>query len=337
MLKYCRVVDTPEKETVSPVTDVPDERDTLLTRWILYALFIAAAYISVSYAFHLMLGESMAESRIMIHNKVINGTAPKPVQYRILTYYIVEGIHRLSNISIWRLDLILRFVFTTLSLAYLFKFFRRWFGFAASAAGALILPAVLPVTYIDYIHQPHDIPNLFFTILALQFIRDRREGWLILLIPFAMLNRESFLIVIWMWIFYNFDRLPLKLLVTQFVLFVMIGIVIYLALPYYFGPRENYVEMLQLANNLKSGMFIKWFSRLLAFMGPLLIAAFIRLRSKPLFLKRSLGYVAIFMVVNFLFGMYQETRLFLPVLPVVIPLGLAAIFPAYDPDKQVSK
>jgi len=73
-----------------------------------------------------------------------------------------------------------------------------------------------------------------------------------------------------------------------------------------------------------------------AFVGPVVLAMCVRYKSKPLFLKRSLGYVIIYMVVNFFIGMYQETRLFLPILPVLIPLGLASIFPAYDPDSTIS-
>jgi hypothetical protein len=310
-----------------------DQRDTLLNRWIIYAVFIAAAYISVTFAYNQMIAEPLADSWISIHQKVINQTAPKPIQYRILTYYLVEGLHRITHVSLWRMDLIVRFIFTTLSMIYLFKYLRRWFDLSASSIGVLIIAAILPVTYMDYIHQPHDIPNLLFTILALMYIRDKKEAWLILLIPIAMLNRESFVMVLWVWFFYNFNRLPFKTLIPEFILFSCIGIAIYLALPYYFGPRESYVEIFQLKTNLSAEMIPKWLLRLIAFAGPLTLAGFIRFKSKPLFLRRSLPFVAIYMITNFLFGMYNETRLFLPILPVIIPLGLATIFPFDDPDQ----
>jgi hypothetical protein len=316
------------------VTDVPDKRDTLFARWILYAILILAAHITVSFAFNLMMSEPMSDMRLQIHQKVISGTAPKPVQYRILTYYIVEGAHRITGMSIWRLDLILRFIFTSLALVFMFKFLRRWFDFAVSAMAPLIILAVLPVTYVDYIHQPHDIPNLFFTILALGFIRDKKEAWMILLIPIAMLNRESFIFVLWAWFFYNYDRLPLKLFLGEFTLLALIALVIYLALPHYYGPRTNYVDIIQLKNNLNPEMALKWLRRIIAFVGPLVVASFVRFKSKPLFLRRSLGYVAVFMITNFIVGMYQETRLFLPILPVLIPLGLAAIFPVSESGGQ---
>jgi hypothetical protein len=238
--------------------------------------------------------------------------------------------------AIWRSDLIFRFFFTFLSLIYFHRYMRRWFDFTASSVGALIMSAILPITYVDYIHQPHDIPNLFFTILALGLIRERKEGWLILLIPVAMLNRESFIFVFLAWFFYNYDRIPFKTLVVEFILFAIISMTIYFALPYYFGPRANYVGTLQIKNNLNPTIMWKWITRLIAFMGPMVIAMSVRFRSKPLFLKRSLGYVAIYMIVNFFIGMYNETRLFLPILPVMIPLGLASIFPAYDPDSTIS-
>jgi len=321
-------MDASDADMVSKtLMDVPDSRDTLFARWILYAILILAAYISVSYAFNLMISQPLSDTRLGIHKMVITGIAPKPVQYRILTYYIVEGAHRITGMAIWRLDLVLRFIFTSLALIFMFKFLRRWFDFAVSAMGPLIILAVLPVTYIDYIHQPHDIPNLFFTILALGFIRDKKEAWMILLIPIAMLNRESFIFVIWAWFFYNYDRLPFKLLLTEFTLLALIALAIYFTLPYYYGPRLNHVDMIQLKNNLNPGMMFKWLSRLVAFVGPLVVASFVRFKSKPLFLRRSMGYVAVFMIANFIVGKYQETRLFLPILPVLIPLGLAAIFP----------
>lgn len=321
-------MDTTHSDMASnTVSDIPDSRDTLFARWFLYAILILAAHITVSFAFNLMISEPLSDARLAIHKMVISGTAKKPIQYRVLTYYIVEGAHRITGMSIWRLDLILRFIFTSLSLIFMFKFLRRWFDFPVSAIGPLIILAVLPVTYVDYTHQPHDIPNLFFTILALGLIRDKKEGWMILLIPIAMLNRESFIFVLWAWFFYNYDRLPVKLLLTEFTLFALIALAIYFALPHYYGPRTNYVDIIQLKNNLNPEMMLKWLKRLLAFAGPLIAASFVRFKSKPLFLRRSVGYVVIFMVANFIVGMYQETRLFLPILPILIPLGLAAIFP----------
>ena len=330
------MTDSP-KNTHPVTTDLPDNRDTFRARWILYAILILTAHISVSFAFNFMISEPQSETRIQIHHKVIDGTAPKPVQYRIMTYYLVEGAQRITGISIWRLDLILRFIFTSLSLIFMFKYMRRWFDFAASAIGSLIILAILPVTYIDYIHQPHDIPNLFFTILALGLIRDKKEAWLLLLIPLAMLNRESFIFVLTAWFFYNYDRLSIKLLITEFTLFSLIGLVIYLALPHYYGARENYVETIQLSHNLRPEFILKWFKRLVAFIGPMLVGTCIGFKVKPLFLRRSLGFVIIFMAANFVVGMYQETRLFLPILPVMIPLGLSAIFPAFDPDKNINE
>jgi hypothetical protein len=334
MLKYYLLDQSDKNSTIHQPEIVPDQRDTTLARWILYLILIAAVYISVSYAFYLMIAEPLKDTRTMIHQKVISETAPKPVQYRILTYYTVEGIHRLTGMAIWRLDLLLRFLFTTLSCVYLFKFMRRWFDFSASAVGALIIPGLLPVTYIDYIHQPGDMPNLFFTILALIAISRKKEAWLLLLIPVAMLNRESFILVLCVWVFFNYDRLPFKLLLTEFVLLGLIALAVYFALPYYYGPRMNYVETIQLKNNIDPALMYKWITRLLAFSGPLFLAAVIKFRSKPIFLRRSLGYVLVFLCVNFLFAMYQETRLFLPILPVMIPLGLAVIFPAHDPDRE---
>jgi len=315
---------------------VPDEKDTRFARFVLYIILISIAYISVSYAYFVMLVEPLRSSQLSIHQMVIQGTAPMPIQYRVLPYYLVEGLHRLTGISIWRLDLIIRFIFTALALIYFHRYMRRWFDFTASFVGALIMAAILPITYVDYIHQPHDIPNLLFAILAFGLIRDRRESWLILLIPVAMLNRESFIFVLWAWFFYNMDRIAFKTLIMEFLLFALIALVVYFALPRYFGPRANYVDTIQLKNNLNPIMMWKWFGRLVAFVGPMVLAMCVRFKSKPLFLRRSLGYVIIYMMVNFIIGMYQETRLFLPILPVMIPLGLASIFPAYDPDSVIS-
>lgn len=334
MLKYYLLDQSHKNIAVHKPEIVPDQRDTVLARWILYIILIAVVYISVSYSFYLAIAAPLKDTRMMIHQKVIEGTAPKPIQYRILTYYIVEGVHRLTGMAVWRLDLVLRFIFTTLSCIYLFMFMRRWFDFAASAIGALIIPGLLPVTYIDYIHQPGDMPNLFFTILALIAISRRKEAWLLLLIPVAMLNRESFILVLWAWVFFNYDRLPFKLLLTEFALLGVIALAVYFALPYYYGPRLNSTETIQLKNNFDPDMMYKWVTRLLAFSGPLFIASMIKFKSKPIFLRRSLGFVLIFLVVNFLFAKYQETRLFLPILPVMIPLGLAVIFPAHDPDRE---
>lgn len=311
---------------------VTDQNDTSLNRWLFYLLIFAATYISISFAFNMMIVKPQMAGRIIIHESIINKTAPHPIQYRILPYYLSEGLMRLTGISLRRVDLIIQFIFTYFSMVLLFRYLRKWFSFSVSALGVTFFLSVLPVTYMDYTSQSHDFPNLFFTILALMLIRDRREFWLILLIPVAMLNRESFIIVLWVWFCYNYDKLGFKMLFLEFVLFSIVAIATYLGLVNYFGARPGYVEALQINTNLDIKMIAQWLPRLLCFAGPLIVLSFLNFKSKPVFMRRSIVYLIIFMVVNFVFGIYRETRLFLPIIPVILPMGLAAIFPAHDAD-----
>lgn len=259
------------------------------------------------------------------HNLIINGDGYYPDQYRILTYYIAQLLIS-CKIPFHIAYVSLRFLFTFLGACLLHIYLGKWFDLKESTIGCLYFFIVLPVTFIGYEMQPTDPLNFIFFLLGYTFIRDEKNILLAVLIFISMLNRETTLMLIPVFFFYTLGRFDfLKVLKTLFYL-TATAFSAYLVLRYIYGLREPYVTASYL-EILKDNVTNVWsYINLLLFFNVGWVLAFKNLRAKPLFLKRSLLMVPIFFILHLLVGRILEIRLFLPLLPIFIPLVLFSIF-----------
>ena len=116
--------------------------------------------------------------------RVITDTLDAPDQYRVLTYFLAEGLMSLglpihSAHEVWRV------IFTTLSLFVLYKFLRGWFPPMGALLGMFMLAAAIPLTYVYYMMQVTDPLNMLVFFLAFWAMRERRDLWLIPLVTSA--------------------------------------------------------------------------------------------------------------------------------------------------------
>ena len=97
--------------------------------------------------------------------------------------------------------------------------------------GVLALHVILPLTYFNYILQPTDLPNLVFMLLGLELLADRQDGWLLGLLPIAMLNRETAIFLVLLYLLLRYDD------VSRTRLALMTGSLSVLGLGTYIGLR----------------------------------------------------------------------------------------------------
>lgn len=264
-----------------------------------------------------------AEAQQSLHTQVIQGKAPAPIQYRIMVYYTAEALLRLGlpfNVSYQ----IIRFVFIFLTGYFFYLFLTTWFTSEISLAGILYFFAILPITYLRYYMQPMDIPNLFFFLLGYLLILKRKDWLLIPLMFVSMLNRETPILLVPVYLFFRWDELKLTQLLLRTSLLAATGLGTYIGLRKIFALKEYYSDLFYLFYNLTNN---RTYFFMLCIFGPFIFLAFKKWSIKPKFLKRAALMLPFFLVIHFTMTIMVEPRLWLPIVPIIVALGLYSVVP----------
>jgi predicted membrane protein len=254
------------------------------------------------------------------HVRIIAGNFIDPDQYRILTYALAEGLVRLglpihSAHEVWRV------IFTSLSLFVFYRYARGWFSPMVSIIGMFMLAAAIPLTYIYYMMQVADPLNMLVFFVAFWLIREERDIWLLPLIGVGMLNRESPAVIPVFYAAIRWGR-PWREWVPITLATLLLAIAVYEGLRLAYGPRpycctdgplqkliinftdwRAYVDVLGVLNIALWGGWIGW-------------------RRRPEFLRRAALMIPVFIVPYLLFGTVRESRYYLPILAILIPMVL---------------
>jgi predicted membrane protein len=256
--------------------------------------------------------------QIQEHTSVIAGTYVAPVQYRILTYALAEGLVRLglpihSAHEVWRV------IFTALSLFVFYNYLRAWFSPVLALLGMCLLGAIIPLTYVYYMMAVSDPLNMLVFFLGFWAIRERRDRWLIPLVGIGMLNRETPILLP---LFYAAVRWgePFRRWLPLFAATSCVAVGVYLALHFVYQPVCcDYGLLEAILVNLTDWR---------AYLGAIVVfniglwGTWIGWRRRPEFLRRLSLMVPVFVVPYLFQGTVRESRYWLPLLAIVIPMVL---------------
>jgi hypothetical protein len=267
---------------------------------------------------------------------VLDGSYGAPAIYRPLSPLAVDGFTRLTGWPPLTAFLVFRLLVIFASLAAFHWYLRFWYSGTASLGGTLGMAALLPLTFTNSWAHPDSFPELVIMAIGCRLVAARCDGWLALVLVIGMLNREtaSFLAVLW-----TIDRLRTARSAHNA---AWAGTYAVLCLGVYFGLRlvrgyEGY-QMFMLWQNLALlkplpagfdpyvrivGYF--WIA-LLAVPGALAIAA-VRRPGTPRFFVSGVITSALMLVVAFAIAAIGESRVLLPILPMLAPAVVWAVQP----------
>jgi len=273
--------------------------------------------------------------RLNGHSAIISGIAFAPTQYRILMPFIAEFIHQIIDISIPTIYYLLRVMTTFLTLCLFHSYLKRWFDTPTALIGTLYLTASLPLSYM-YWPYPSDMVNLIIFILGFIVIRDNKDNWLYPLLILGSLNHEMVVFLILVYLFYHLGEMQVRKLIFRLLSYLATFSVIMFWLRLKYGLLPNFMDnkvhligypMWQFNINLYSNLF-KSFSLthpalfILLIFGFFWILAFLNMKKKPKFLVKSAWVIPFYLIIQFLGANFAETRIFLPLFLLLIPLGL---------------
>ena len=259
------------------------------------------------------------------HNRIIHHTAPAPTQYRILIPYLAEYLRNLTGGDLRYSYLFLKIFTTGLVAILLFYFASFWLNPIGCLFSVLIFFATLPLTFVWHFYQPMDLPNLLFFLLGYIFIVRNKDYLLYLLLPLAMLNRETAILLVLVYFFVRLEEKPLPVILGNSLLLGIIGLGVYFALRHLIGIKEYYSDAFYLKYNLSDP---KAYLYSLLFLNLGLFISWVNWREKPKFFRRAMLFVPFFLAIHWSMTLMKEPRLLLPLGPLFWVLGIWENFPS---------
>ncbi|MFO7945304.1 MAG: hypothetical protein R6V19_00600 [Armatimonadota bacterium] len=296
---------------------------------VLYGAF--AAMVAMGYYF---IGhqDRLALDIIQEHQRCLQGTFQAPWQYRPLMVWMAErlvgGLQGITDLPIIVAYTILRFIFLWLAFISFHIYCRKWLTTAESIlATATIVPMVW-LSMLFYVGCHSDWLNLLLFILGFIAISRDRYIYLLPIIAAGVPNREM---VLFLCVWALADAVMKRKLnyATLGILAAagVVGMSEYLAIRAHFGPRPRLTPLV---------MFLDNFGSLTSAARNIIIPAvvfnifwvlpYLRFSRLPRFFKPALLIVPLFVVLHYVIAIPYEVRLFLPLVPLVIPAGYLTLF-----------
>jgi len=263
---------------------------------------------------------------------VVAGTEEPPGRYRILAPYAFDGLTRLTRLAPVDCWFLFRWLCLFGSLLAGHLYFRTWFETGPAVTGNLLMAALLPLTFTNAWAHPDHLMELFLFTLACAALARGWDWGFAAALALSALNREtSAFLVLLFFLARPVDRrhvvwsagLAALWLAITLSLRWRLGLASYN--PWQAKQNLEFLALLPAAFDPYYRVFA-WFVALL--IAPLL---WLIARSWPIQTRLSKVAAAVvtpaFLLVAFLFSSIIETRIFTPLLPLLIPAALTALFP----------
>jgi len=191
-----------------------------------------------------------------------------------------------------------------------------------------------------YWPYPSDMFNLLIFILGFMVIRDNKDNWLYPLLILGTLNHQTVVFLILVYFFYNVGQMNFRKLFLRTVSYITIFGIIIFGLYWKYGPLPSFMDnKIHLIGYPMYQFNLKMYSNLFKFLsltnsalfifllfGFFWILAFLNITKKPTFLVKSAWIIPFYLIIHFFLGNFAETRIFLPLFLLLIPLGLFSLF-----------
>ncbi len=295
--------------------------------WFYFFLLLAALWTTWEMDKPVWRDPAVAEQ---FHRRIVDGQAPYPLQYRPLVPLLCEAMTRVG-VPLTAAYNLQRFAFWFLALLLFHNFLRLWLPETLCLTGGVFLLAILPFSTIGSGYQPTDPLNLLLFVMAYGLLHERRDGWLYVVVAIGMLNRETIALVALLAAAVRADEWRQPAWWRLVLGLGLLAVAVYAGVHLHYGPRESYTELIRPSACVPENLSRAGSLRVVAVYGLLWWLAFVKLADQPAFLRRSALLIPVFLIVHFAYGLVGETRLFLPLAPAIVPLGLRRLFDVTEP------
>jgi hypothetical protein len=262
---------------------------------------------------------------------VIAGTEGPPGRYRVLAPYAYDSLRAVTGLVPRDAWIVFRWLSVLGALVAGHVYFRTWFSAGPAIAGVLLMAVLLPLTFTNgWAHPDHLVELALFTLACATIARGWTVAFAIVLVLNG-LNRETSVFLVPL--FLLSARLSREHLEKAGVLALVwaatyVGLRSWLGFqtydPWQFGRNLQFLALLPADYDLYYRAYA-WFVVVMAL--PLAYAAWLTWRKLPRMVRAATGVVApLFVLTSLLFSSVIETRIFTPLLPLLAPPMLFALF-----------
>jgi hypothetical protein len=258
---------------------------------------------------------------------LVNFTALKPFQYRILIPFLINILHRMVPINLILIYMFLTIIFVFFILiafnAYLKIFLKgRWVDLASIS----ILYPMLWNYASGHLNYPSDIPAILFFILGLTFLY--KEKWLTFYLVFilASFNRETSVFLIFAFLLTKYNNLKLNKLMAHSMLLLILwaGIKIVLSNILFLNQGVQFEN--HISDNVAFLVSLVKFnpvslSKFLVFGGMWILIPF-GFNSIPKYIRSLLLIIPPFILGMFIAGNIFELRIYSELIPIIAPVAI---------------
>lgn len=299
------------------------------------ALLLISTSLMVWYMHFREIDIPKQQPRAALHAQIVDKTAPSPYRYRVLVPFAAETMARAARPVLGeRRSLLLAYGLIEAAaivalILVLFRFFAVFYGPLPALVGALIVNLSLVVALRDHYFQPWSLTNaVAFGLAALLLCRRRLVAFAVLVV-IASMNRETSVILPFLYIATLGRRESAGRSVIVFLLLCALWCGGYLLVRLFQGDAPY---IYPLGTILEKNLSAKYIGFMLLniplFLGFVWIFAARGIRTAPLFIRRLALFVPFYIVLVLVFGIWKEVRLLMPLYPAVVPAALSFLFPA---------
>jgi hypothetical protein len=266
---------------------------------------------------------------------VVNGTAAPPARYRVLAPFIVQGIASGFHVGLESAWYASRLAWFLAAFVIFHAYLRTWFTTETAFGGTALLAAILPLTYTNSTMHPDHIPELALLSAGCLAAVRGRDGWFGATLLVAALNRETsaFLVVL-----YLLARPLTRQHVLRTCAFGFLWLVVFVGLRAWLGfAMYDYWQLWRNIAFLSQPLpdrdpyyatYAYFVVLLVVCLGSVAVAHW---RHYPRSIRAGLGVVPVVLLVGFTVSSVVETRIFTPLLPLMLPAVVAAVSGAFRP------
>jgi len=256
------------------------------------------------------------------HALLLNFAYTNNEQSRLLQFLIPEFFHKLFGLSVINSYILQRFLFTAIMFVAFYYYSRKWFSNTYAIVGLLLFTVSIPLTFHNHLQESAALMSLTF-LGGLWAIREQKAFLFMLVLVIGSLNNETMLFMPAVYFFVNISnftwksiyRLGLKTIFLAFPAYFVVGIIRYITRDAeHLGGAFHLYENLFLLHYPFVVFHIMWF------------LAFMYFKKKPLFLRRSLLTIPLFILPHMITGIIAEARQMLPLAFIIIPASLFSYF-----------
>lgn len=296
------------------------------------ALYAPAA-VSVGFTDH-YLRRFPAHAVTEVIPGILAGDYGAPFDYRVLSPFLIDRFIRLTGLEPLIGFLLLRLIFIYLSLIALHVHLRLWYSPQAALSGTLAAVAFLPLTYTDSWAHPETFLDLALFTWGCTLVASHRDLLLYPLLVVAMLNRETAAFLAVLWAAYRLANDHALGTVAKASSYAAVCASVYLGVRWlrgfehydYLMFRENLRNLLPLPGNFDpyKRVFGYFWLILLGIPGWIAARGF-RDQGVPTFFRASGATAVLLALTGVAIGRLIETRIFVPLFPLLIPIILLGI------------